>query len=278
MALNLQCQARNLVLRSLSRCLSIRLHCNATEKCVGNSRNIPDSLQVLHAEHKRHFSSLSSQRVVVRNPTAHSSCLNLNHREKNGADHYTRTKSTATTSSIDQFAEEHQTTSTPSKSILKTLTLADDQKPVQHDVNKLDMDRSLDLHSYRTTENNPLTHTALQLHKYYTVPGDVCKTLLFHKLLRKDFNAKAKAFNETAFMVRAPVLETKELLFDLAKPENIAAKVMLYGVEGCGKTIMFAQLLQSALAAGYMIICPVGQYLWNNYHSEVSVSAHKVNY
>lgn len=130
--------------------------------------------------------------------------------------------------------------------------------------------------NYRISETDPRLHNALHMQKFYSVPEDVCKTFQYNLLLRKDFAARAKAFNETAFMVRAAVLEARELLAKMADADKIAAKVLLYGVDGCGKSIAFAQLLHSAFNDEQMIICPLRQYLWNNYFSEVAVSAHKV--
>lgn len=132
------------------------------------------------------------------------------------------------------------------------------------------------LESFRTLETNPSKHSALHLSKYYVVPQDVVQSLDAHKIMRKEYSGRANSFQETALMIRPPLLETKNYLFGLTSKDSISPRILLYGVDGAGKSAIFLQNLHAAQSAGWFVVCPVRQYLWNKYFKEVAVSVHKV--
>lgn len=130
---------------------------------------------------------------------------------------------------------------------------------------------------FRTSEASPENHSALDLSKFYTVEDDVANRLQLPSILRNEFAARSKALLETSLMVREQGLECLELLSKTTKPNSTAAKVLLYGKDGCGKSSVFAHSLHAAYTKGWMVICPVNQYLWNNYFKEISISSHNVS-
>lgn len=92
----------------------------------------------------------------------------------------------------------------------------------------------------RTDQADPKSHSPADLSRFFKLSSDTVNSLWLHKLLRTGFMARSKAIHDTALMVRAPALEGRDLLLELSSKESLAPKIVYYGVEGSGKSCIFA--------------------------------------
>jgi len=115
---------------------------------------------------------------------------------------------------------------------------------------------------YRTDEANPSNHNINHLGRIYTVDPEVPK--LFGKELntKENYNAnnyfaprkwvdRCSVLNETAIMVRSPALHIMNCIknSDLDKP---AVRYLLFGRNGCGKSITMAHLTHFGHQEGFI--------------------------
>lgn len=129
----------------------------------------------------------------------------------------------------------------------------------------------------RTALNKPEEHNVMDKHKFYTVDKQAVDALHLHRIVKPENTARSKALNELSLMVRQPSLESFEIIKSSTSPSNLAAKVLLYGPDGCGKTSVFSHSLHACYNMNWFIICPVRQYLWNHFYKELTASSHKVS-
>ncbi|XP_034239715.1 28S ribosomal protein S29, mitochondrial [Thrips palmi] len=107
--------------------------------------------------------------------------------------------------------------------------------------------------SFRTQESNPTKHKESHLSRYYTVPGDISKTLFQYGGLPKAYEKLCHIFTETAIMVRKPYLEVTNCIesVDFSKP---AVRIVLYGKPGHGKSMTLAHVVHYGYSAGFMLV------------------------
>lgn len=130
--------------------------------------------------------------------------------------------------------------------------------------------------SIRASSNNPTEHTAQDLFAFYTATSDVVESLQLSKIVREEFDSRTKALHEFSLMVREPALECLELMKSGVHKDLVAPKVLLYGKDGCGKSLTFAHSLHACHNLNWFVICPMRPYLWNVHFKEVVVSTRKV--
>lgn len=129
---------------------------------------------------------------------------------------------------------------------------------------------------FRTMNNDPALHSSQDLSKYFTVDSNIEKGLQMEKIVREEFSSRCKALNDYAMMVREPTLECLDLIKACAKKDSIAAKVMLYGKDGCGKSLTFAHNLAACYSMNWFVVFPPNTHLWNIYFKQIEVSTRKV--
>ncbi|KAL3866571.1 hypothetical protein ACJMK2_043859 [Sinanodonta woodiana] len=125
---------------------------------------------------------------------------------------------------------------------------------------------------FRTDESDPTKHTMVHEGLFYRVPDNVFN--LFHAAgLRKDFQKMLKAFQEVCIMIRKPALE----VFDILENVNYnhpPVKIILYGKDGCGKSITLAHVVHYCYQKNWMIVDIPWTGYWLNRQAEISQSTH----
>ncbi|KAJ8975616.1 hypothetical protein NQ317_009045 [Molorchus minor] len=107
--------------------------------------------------------------------------------------------------------------------------------------------------SFRINEIDPLKHSTDYEAKFYTLPENDKKQLFSHGGLPKSFEIQANTFNETCLMVRQSSLDIINCFksLDYSKP---AARFVLYGKKGSGKTLTLAHMLHGAYKNNFLIV------------------------
>ena len=159
----------------------------------------------------------------------------------------------------------------------------DDDQPQQHnlhefkEVDKPSVEDQVFTHSIRTTVTDPSKHTVQDLTKLYTVDPTSTAYATMGKAVRLDFVKRAKALDDFAIMIREPGLECLELINSAVKEDSVATKVVLYGKNGCGKSLTFAHVLHACFNKKWFVVCPLWTNLWRLHFKEVTLSTWKVS-
>ncbi|XP_067943569.1 small ribosomal subunit protein mS29-like [Watersipora subatra] len=127
----------------------------------------------------------------------------------------------------------------------------------------------------RAETNDPVLHGVEDLSKFYTLDKDVISSLALQKISRQDFTARSHAFQECALMVREPALECLELIKCAVHPDLISSKAVLYGKNGCGKSLTFAHVLNACYNKNWFIVSPLKPNVWRFHYKEVALSTRK---
>ncbi|XP_076135642.1 small ribosomal subunit protein mS29 [Alosa pseudoharengus] len=117
-----------------------------------------------------------------------------------------------------------------------------------------------ELSFFRTRESDPTCHAEVHMSQYYTLPPGHVRTLFPHGLPYR-FQLQMKTFNEGCVMVRQPALELISHLkkADYSKP---AVRYVLYGVNGCGKTMSLCHTLHYCYTQGWLVLHIPDAHLW----------------
>ncbi|KAK3604678.1 hypothetical protein CHS0354_009290 [Potamilus streckersoni] len=123
-----------------------------------------------------------------------------------------------------------------------------------------------------TDESDPTKHTMAHEGLFYRVPDNVFNS---HQAtgLRKDFQKMLKAFHEVCIMIRKPALE----VFDILENVNFdhpPAKIILYGKDGCGKSITLAHVVHYCYQKNWLIVDIPWAGHWLNRQVEIAQSTH----
>ncbi|KAK9512220.1 hypothetical protein O3M35_000689 [Rhynocoris fuscipes] len=117
----------------------------------------------------------------------------------------------------------------------------------------------------RTSENNPSLHTEEQIGLMYTVPSSDADVLFKLGGLPKSFQANIKTFGETCLMIRPSSIEILKYLkkTDYSRP---AIRYVIYGKQGCGKSLTLAHILHYAFINNFIILHV--PWVWNWFRNE----------
>lgn len=125
---------------------------------------------------------------------------------------------------------------------------------------------------FRTVESNPLKHDHSHAYQFYTIPLETKKQLFQYGGLPKSFEQQTQTFMEPCIMVRDPALEILHYLrtADYTRP---AIRYVIYGENGCGKSLTLAHILHYGLLSGFLLIHVPWAPNWMRACKEVSNSA-----
>lgn len=125
--------------------------------------------------------------------------------------------------------------------------------------------------SFRTTESNPVNHSAEHIARLYTVPTDIQQQLFQHGGLPNMFMKQITTFQECGILIRQPAIEIMSYLSqaDYTRPVN---KYVLYGKHGTGKSIILSHILHYALMQNYLLVHVYWAARWFKDFKEVATS------
>lgn len=125
----------------------------------------------------------------------------------------------------------------------------------------------------RIKDSNPWRHETADCGKFYTISHEDADTLQVPLIMRWEYVARSKALQDYAFMIRRTTLEALDYVKASAtSADNLAAKIVLYGADGCGKSSAFVHTLHACHSQNWFVICPVRQHLWNRWPKEIAPS------
>ncbi|XP_063239134.1 small ribosomal subunit protein mS29 [Bacillus rossius redtenbacheri] len=125
---------------------------------------------------------------------------------------------------------------------------------------------------FRTFESNPVNHTTEHAARFYVVPPEVRLKVFQYGGLPKIFEKQLKTFGEPSIMVRNPALEVLHYLRTAAYSKP-AVRYVLYGKDGCGKSVSLAHILNYGSVSGFLLVHVPWARNWMRYPKEVATSS-----
>lgn len=128
--------------------------------------------------------------------------------------------------------------------------------------------------SYRLTENNPSNFNRTHIGKFYTIDSKYSDRIFKFGGIPKTLNSIMKAFNETALMVREPVVELFDFIenTDFNKP---TVRYVIHGENGTGKSLTLASLLYYGAVNDFVLVHVPWVVDWFTKPEEKSISETK---
>ena len=100
------------------------------------------------------------------------------------------------------------------------------------------------------SEQNPGNQCSKHVGKYYTVPRETVSTLFTHGFPKPAFLDEVKTLGECNIRIRKPAVSILETMAD----ESVARKIVVYGQDGCGKTITLSHILHYCYLKNWLIL------------------------
>lgn len=107
---------------------------------------------------------------------------------------------------------------------------------------------------FRTNETSPSAQSTAQATKFYRLPADLKRQLYAQGGLPKTFDRQLKTFGESCLMVRRPALELMHHIRETDLQRTATARYVLYGRDGCGKSLTLSHLLHYGHEQGFVLV------------------------
>ena len=149
-----------------------------------------------------------------------------------------------------------------SRAVLRPTTRSTVQSLIFRGCSAAPAGKSLEESYYRTSQSDPTQHNTNHLGRIYTVDPEVPKRFGKEINQKENYNAnnyfgprqwvnRCSVVKETAIMVREPAVQIINSIenYDHSKP---ALRFVLYGRNGCGKSLTLSHLTHYGHSAGYI--------------------------
>ncbi len=133
---------------------------------------------------------------------------------------------------------------------------------------------------FRTSESDPTKHDRKHLGRLYRIPDDLLArstasaTLKADPFLPHQFGRLGKILDEHCVLVRSPALDVIDCVRQLDGMDggHPAARFVLHGGPGCGKTITYLHALHALIASPDRVVVNFGDFSrWTKRHLQVGL-------
>ncbi|CAB4027533.1 28S ribosomal S29, mitochondrial, partial, partial [Paramuricea clavata] len=105
--------------------------------------------------------------------------------------------------------------------------------------------------SVKCSEQNPENQSSRHSGEYYTIPKETVSTLFSHGLPKPAYLDEVKTLDEFNIMIRKPAIS---ILESIKSDESAVRKFVIYGQDGCGKTMTLSHILHYCYLQEWLIL------------------------